>query len=116
VASAREHGVGLWCALRKPANLLAGFCGFRSIGDSPDIELLYGLRPAHRGQGLATEAARAALEYAFDAGLFTRVYARTDVSNRLSVRVIERLGMQFEREVQIGALPTLIYSLTRQAG
>jgi RimJ/RimL family protein N-acetyltransferase len=37
------------------------------------------------------------------------------VSNRPSVRVIERLGMQFEREVQIGALQTLIYSLTRHA-
>jgi len=51
VTSARERGVGLWCVLRKPANLLAGFCGFRSIGDSPDIELLYGLCPAHWGTG-----------------------------------------------------------------
>ena len=49
-------------------------------------------------QGLATEAARAAPEYAFDAGLFRRIYARTDVPNSASVPAMERLGMKFERE------------------
>ena len=49
-------------------------------------------------QGLAAEAARAAPEYAFDAGLFRRIYARTDVPNSASVPAMERLGMKFERE------------------
>jgi ribosomal-protein-alanine N-acetyltransferase len=97
----------------KPASAPAGFCGFRYIDDAPDIELLYGLLPDYWGQGLATEAARAALAYGFDAALFTRVYVRTDVPNRASVRVMERLGMKFERETRLAARPTLIYSLTR---
>jgi ribosomal-protein-alanine N-acetyltransferase len=96
-----------------PAGALAGFCGFRYIDDSPDIELLYGLLPDYWGQGLATEAARAVLEYGFDAVQFRRIYARTDVPNRASVRVMERLGMKFERETHLAARPTLIYSLTR---
>jgi RimJ/RimL family protein N-acetyltransferase len=49
---------------------------------------------------LATEAARAAPEYAFDAGLFRRIYARTDVPNSASVPAMERLGMKFEREIE----------------
>ena len=114
VASASEHGVGLWCLLPKPGDVLAGFCGFRFIDESAAIELLYGLLPEYWGQGLATEAARAALQYGFEAGLFERVYGRTDVANVASVRVMERLGMKFERESHIGALPTLIYSLARQ--
>jgi len=113
VAEASQNGVGLWCALRKPAGALAGFCGFRYIDDSPDIELLYGLLPDYWGLGLATEAARAALEYGFDAARFTRIYARTDVPNRASVRVMERLGMEFEKETHLDARPTFIYSLTR---
>jgi len=115
LTSAAHHGVGLWCLLRKPARALAGFCGFRFIADSPDIELLYGLKPEYWGQGLATEASRAALRHGFEAGLFTKVYARTDPPNRASVRVIERLGMEFEREALAGPLPTLIYSLRREA-
>src|ERR1022692_465051 len=51
-------------------------------------------------QGLATESARAAPEYAFDAGLFRRIYARTDVPNSASVPAMERLGMKFEREIE----------------
>jgi len=113
VAAANRNGVGLWCVLTKLAGALTGFCGFRFIGDSPDIELLYGLLPDYWGQGLATEATRAALAYGFGAALFTRVYMRTDVPNRASVRVMERLGMKFERETRLGARPTLIYSLTR---
>ena len=113
VACASEQGVGLWCLLRKPVEELAGFCGFRFIDESAAIELLYGLLPEYRGRGLATEAARAALQYGFDTGLFVRVYARTDVANLASVRVMERLGMKFERETHVGALPTLIYSLVR---
>src|ERR1039457_3050850 len=53
-------------------------------------------------QGWATEAARAAPEYAFDAGLFRRIYARTDVPNSASVPAMERLGMKVEREREEG--------------
>jgi ribosomal-protein-alanine N-acetyltransferase len=69
-------------------------------------------KPSTR-QGLATEAAPAALEYGFDAALFRRIYARTVVPNHASVRVMERLGMKFERETHLAARPTPIYSLTR---
>jgi ribosomal-protein-alanine N-acetyltransferase len=113
LAAANRNGVGLLCVLPKPAGALAGFCGFRYIDDTPDIELLYGLLPDYWGQGLATEAAHAALAYGFDAALFTQVYVRTDVPNRASVRVMERLGMKFERETRLAARPTVIYSLTR---
>lgn len=113
VASARQTGVGFWCMLRKPAAALAGFCGFRPVDDSPEIELLYGLLPLYWGQGLATEAARAALEHGFAAGLFTRVVARTDAPNLASLRVMERLGLKFEKETRLALRPTLIYSLTR---
>jgi RimJ/RimL family protein N-acetyltransferase len=116
VADANRNGVGLWCVLPKPASALAGFCGFRYIDDSPDIELVYGLLPDYWGQGLATEAARAVLEYGFDAAVFTRIYGRTDVADRASIRVMERLGMKLGRETRLAARPTLIYSLTRVVG
>lgn len=74
---------------------------------------MYGFLPAYWRLGLATEAARAVLQYGFEHGLFTRVYGRTDVPNRASVLVLERLGMIFEKETLVDALPILIYSLTR---
>lgn len=66
VDSAAEKGVGMWSLfLRDGDGGLIGFCGFRGLPDLDDIELLYSLYPAYWGRGLATEASRAALEFAF---------------------------------------------------
>ena len=48
----------MWSVLLRGRPSLAGFCGFRFIEDTRDVELLYGLYPQYWGQGLATETAR----------------------------------------------------------
>jgi RimJ/RimL family protein N-acetyltransferase len=89
-----SHGIGFWALQTPPANEMIGFCGFGFPEDSPDPELMYGLLPKYWGQGLATEAARAALDYIWTSTEFPRVYARTDPPNSRSTRVLERLKMQ----------------------
>lgn len=85
--------IGYWVILDEPAGQPAGFCGFRFIGETPDIELMYGLLPHFCGRGLATEASRSALDYLWAETPFDRVYARTDPPNGASVGVMRRLGM-----------------------
>jgi len=66
--------------------------------DRPNLTaaLGYGIGRAWWGRGLATEAARAALDYAFlDLGV-AKVWARADPRNVASVRILEKLGMQRE--------------------
>jgi len=77
------------------------------------LELLFGLSPTHWGQGFATEAAEAVIRYAFETLGVTLVHASTDVPNQASVRVMERLGMHFERQATINGLDTLFYRLPR---
>jgi len=59
-------------------------------------EIGWTLAPGARGQGYATEAARAVLGLARDQLGFTRVEARLDARNQASAAICERLGMQFE--------------------
>ena len=59
-------------------------------------EIGWTLAPEVRGQGYATEAARAVLELALGQLGFTRVEARLDARNRASAAICERLGMQLE--------------------
>jgi RimJ/RimL family protein N-acetyltransferase len=59
------------------------------------VEVGWHLHPSHQGQGLATEAARAVLAAAGQAGI-DQVLAVTDLGNVASQRVAERLGMQDE--------------------
>jgi RimJ/RimL family protein N-acetyltransferase len=59
------------------------------------VEVGWHLHPQHQGRGLATEAARAVLDLAANAGI-GEVLALTDLDNVASQRVAARLGMQDE--------------------
>ncbi len=66
-------------------------------------EIGWGMDPALWGRGYAPEAAHAALRFAFGALNAHRVMAFCHADNRASVRVMEKLGMQYEgrlREVR----------------
>ena len=98
LVTANRHGIGYWALhILPPISLLgapmAGFCGFRFIGDGPEIELMYGLRAEYWGRRLATEACVAALEFLWRSTKFAQVYARTDPPNEKSVHVMRRLEM-----------------------
>jgi [ribosomal protein S5]-alanine N-acetyltransferase len=112
--SASHTGIGFWTILLRGKPNVIGFCGLRYVENSCDLELLYGLAPANWKQGLATEASLAVLEYGLVRIGLERVYARSDIPNLTSVRVMQRLGMKFEAEARIGTLPGHCYSITRE--
>ncbi len=72
---------------------LIGFCGFKEATDHIDLGWRYAQR--HWGNGYATEAARAVLEYGIQTLQLTRIMAISYGENVGSVRVIEKLGFQF---------------------
>jgi ribosomal-protein-alanine N-acetyltransferase len=117
IACFETRGFGQWVVLPRSGERLIGFCGFRLFGDPPDeqIELLYGVAPAYWGQGLATEAARAALRFGFEECGFDRVYAGADPPNAASFRVMEKLGMSFSRRTHINGIEAIYYVLSREA-
>lgn len=92
-----RHGFGLW-ALEAPGR--AAFVGFVGLSVpafeapfTPCIEIGWRLARAHQGLGYATEAARAALAYAFGPLALGEVVSFTVPANRASRRVMEKLGM-----------------------
>jgi RimJ/RimL family protein N-acetyltransferase len=63
----------------------------------PEVGLYWALDPAHRGQGYATEAARALIDYGFRRMGLQRIVATTDYDNAASQAVMRRLGMVLAR-------------------
>ena len=114
IASSRgrfaESGGGLWALHGLDRDGIVGFVGFRPFFDPPELQLLYGLLPSHWGRGLATEAAAAALDYAFGVLGLEEVRAATDAANTASVAVLQRLGMR-ERRPTEGAGGTRFFQL-----
>jgi RimJ/RimL family protein N-acetyltransferase len=83
--------------VRKDSGDLIGSAGlFRSDGDATEAEVGYSLQTDHWGNGYATEAARAMIDFGFREWHLHRVHARCDPENLGSVRVLEKCGMRRE--------------------
>ncbi len=113
IACFETRGFGQWLVLEKGSPI--GFCGLRPFGEPPEIEVLYGLAPEHWGRGLATEAARAVMRFAFEEHGLDRLYAGADPPNTASFRVMERLGMKSDKRLRSGSVETLYYAVSREA-
>ena len=98
---------------RAPAELV-GFVGFRHFWDPPELELVYGLHPSVWGRGLAVEAGRAAMSYAFDELGFGEVLAATDAPNTASIAVLERLGFEEWKRTDDGPAGTVHFRITER--
>jgi len=59
-------------------------------------EIGWGFGIDHRGQGLATDAARRLLQFLFEECKYHRIFAGTTFTNRRSWKLMERLGMRKE--------------------
>lgn len=94
--SFRTRGYGLWLGFEPGDPAIATFAAL--VPPEAPPSLIYGVRPAGVGRGLATETARAVLAHAFGALALPRVHADVDAPNAASVRVLEKLGM-----VRVGA-------------
>lgn len=89
-----EEGIGCFGVRMRGSEELLGFCGFVRFDGMEEPELGYELTSEVWGRGLATEASRACLRYAFEGAGLGRVIAGADPPNAASLRVIEKLGMK----------------------
>lgn len=82
---------------------LRGFIGWVTLGvhhNQVDTEIAYLLLPEGWGQGYAREAVARVLRHGGqDLGL-SRIVAETQTANASSVRLLERVGMTFERHLE----------------
>lgn len=118
-----EHGFGLWLALTRETSLVIGYVGISVPTFLPEIlpavEVGWRLDPDFWGQGLATEAARAALREGFTTMGLGEITSIPQVDNLASRRVCERLGMRLDRTVTIpanefrGGVEAAIYRMTK---
>ena len=96
-----RYGFGLWATVLKENNRLIGRCGllYEEIEGVKDLELAYLLDSHYWGLGLATEAARSIIEAGFGKYNFKRIIAVINPQNTASIRVAEKVGMNYEREI-----------------
>jgi RimJ/RimL family protein N-acetyltransferase len=108
-----EHGFGPWAVVHRADGELIGHCGLRYWPDTPDVEVLYALDRRYWGRGLASEGARASLRFGFQRLGLERIIAAAMVTNIASRRVLEKLGMRYERDEPFRGLDAAWYAIRR---
>jgi ribosomal-protein-alanine N-acetyltransferase len=89
-----RRGYGRWALVHKAGGRLLGYCGFTTLDEEVGVELAYMLARPYWRMGLAGEAARACVRYAFDTLRLESLAALTMPGNARSRRLLEKLGMR----------------------
>jgi RimJ/RimL family protein N-acetyltransferase len=104
-------GYGMFALELKGTGAFAGRAGFINPPGWPGFELGWGLAREHWGKGLAVEAAKACLDYAFGPLRRDRVISLIRPENQRSIRVAERLGQRLTGEVELLGSRALRYEI-----
>jgi RimJ/RimL family protein N-acetyltransferase len=112
-----ERGHGIWAAEERASGRLIGRIGLMHWEDfdacpEHDAEVGWTLHPSVWGHGLATEGARAALDWGFGERAMRLVISITLPTNRRSQRVMEKLGLTRRGEMSWRGYDQVWYAIT----
>jgi RimJ/RimL family protein N-acetyltransferase len=101
IASYAQHGFGLCRIELKTTREPLGMCGILKRGVLEHPDLGYALLQRYWSRGYAIEAAAAMMRHASEQLGLDRILAITALENPSSMRVLEKLGFQFDRIVAL---------------
>ncbi|MCI0700292.1 MAG: GNAT family N-acetyltransferase [Planctomycetia bacterium] len=117
---------GFWAVIEKASREFIGWIVLRPAPDyrfatqagwtrASDLELGYRLRRSAWGRGLATEVAKELVCSALEDPAVTCVVAAALITNRASIRVLEKAGLRYVRDFAIPGFgdPSVMYAICR---
>jgi [ribosomal protein S5]-alanine N-acetyltransferase len=107
----RERGFCRWKLADRASAELIGFCGVGFWKNSTEPEIGWWVARRCWGLGLATEAAAAALRDVFERVGLPRLISVAERENRASIRIMQKLGLQFEREFEAEGCELVQYAI-----
>jgi [ribosomal protein S5]-alanine N-acetyltransferase len=114
-------GFGMWAVVEDSSGAVIGYCGlsrFPGRCAAGDTEIGFRLARPYWGRGFATEAACAVRDHAFETLALPRLIAIIDPGNLASIRVAEKIGMRYAKDVSVEGYthPDRVYALERPEG
>lgn len=101
MASYAQHGFGLWLVLLKADGTPAGMCGLLKRPVLEDVDVGFAFLAELNGRGYASEAAAACLRHGRTTLGLKRIVAITAPDNLASGRVLEKIGLRFDRMIDV---------------
>ncbi|GAB4034789.1 GNAT family N-acetyltransferase [Spirosoma gilvum] len=99
--SYEQHGYGPYLVRLKEVDQPIGMCGLFKRDTLEDMDIGFAYLPDHIGKGYGLEAATAVMTFARDVLKASRIVGVVDPKNANSIRLLEKLGLHFERAVRL---------------
>ena len=103
--SYEQFGFGLWLTKLKTGETPIGICGLIKRDTLEDVDIGFAFLPEHTGKGYAFEAASATMNYAMNELKLIRILAITTEVNTKSIRLLEKIGLRFEKKMRMAGDP-----------
>ena len=97
INSYAENGFGRFAVRSKTSNHLVGMCGF--LQQDEEIDFGYRYSAETWGKGIGHEAAKKVLDYGLEHLNLKKICAEVAIENIPSIRILEKLGFEFEKNV-----------------
>jgi len=101
IASYARFGFGLYLTELKPTQTPIGICGLLKRETLDDVDVGFAFLPQYWRHGYAFESASAVLAYGRDVLGLDRIVAITSPNNEASIKVLNKLGLKFERMIRL---------------
>jgi [ribosomal protein S5]-alanine N-acetyltransferase len=103
MASYAQHGFGLFHVALRDGDVPIGMCGLLKREILQDVDIGFAYLPQFGGQGYATEAAQGVMHYGRTVLGLKRIVAITAPDNEASQNVLKKIGLRYDRTLQLPA-------------
>ncbi|MEH2284512.1 MAG: GNAT family N-acetyltransferase [Nostoc sp.] len=108
----QHHNFGMWAVIHKETSAMIGRCGLGFLENTPEVEIGYVFDKSYWNMGLATEASLATLKFGFGKVKLDRIVAIAHPENLASVRVIQKVGMKYEKNASYYGHDVVYYAIS----
>jgi len=107
-----QNNLGRWAIHIEDSNEFIGWCGLKHLIETDEIDLGYRLMQQFWGKGFAYEAAKHTVDYGFNQLHLKTITGRAHIENIASLKILEKIGMQFIKEEIVDDCRVKTYTLS----
>lgn len=107
------NGYGRWAVIHKASNEFLGWCGLKFDEMENETDIGFRFFEEEWGKGYATEAAHGCIQYGFNTLKLKRIIGRAMKANKASIKVLEKIGLVYERDVEFDGKEAVIYKIEK---
>jgi ribosomal-protein-alanine N-acetyltransferase len=105
------NGFGRWAVINKSNGEFLGWCGLKYVEKLNETDIGFRFFEKHWNKGFATESAKACIKYGFEKLNLETIVGRVMAKNFASIKVLEKLGLKYEKEFDFDEHKGLIYRI-----